>query len=90
MIRMSGGEAVTAGAVAQQPGELGDLRVLTGVTSGVERGGPGGGGQRAEHGADPVVEVEPDRVAHLVTGSIVEFADVADRGVGGPGPVTGD
>jgi hypothetical protein len=44
----------------------------------------------ADHGADALVEVEPDRVVHPITRAGVQRADVLHQGMSGPTPITGD
>ena len=89
-VRRPPGEAVTAGAVAQQPGQLGDLRVRPRCPVGVQRRGPRRFWQPGQDRADPLIEVEPCRVMHLVPGAGAELGDVLDQGVGGSGAVAGE
>ena len=90
-IRMSGGhpEAVPAGGVAQQPGELGDLRVRPRRAVGVQGRAPCCLGQVRQDGADPLSSrARPSSAPGARAG--VQRGDVIDQGVGGPGAVAGD
>jgi hypothetical protein len=65
-------EPVAAGGAAQQPGQLRDLRVRPGRPVGIQGRAPCRFGQARQHAADPLVEVEPDRVMNLVAGAGVQ------------------
>ena len=83
-------EAVTAGALTQQPGQLGDLRVLAGPARGVQRRGPPVGRHLPDCGAHAFVEAEPDRIGHRPARPRIQFRQMVDHVVAGTGAVDGD
>ncbi|WP_153043547.1 hypothetical protein, partial [Mycobacterium ostraviense] len=87
---MSAGQPVAADALAQQPGQLGHLRVVAGLAGRIQRRLPPGGGHLPDRDPGPLVEVEPHRVGHRPARAGVQFAQVLDHGVARARPVDGD
>jgi hypothetical protein len=74
-------EPVAVGALAQQPGQLGQLRVVAGLAGRIQRRLPSSGGHLPDRDPGPLVEVEPDRVGHRPVRVGVQFPQVLDHGV---------
>jgi hypothetical protein len=66
-MRMSAGQPASrspSATLAQQPGQLGHLRVVAGQPGRVQRRLPPGGGHLPDRAPGPLTEIEPDRVGH--------------------------
>jgi hypothetical protein len=82
--------AVGADGFAQQAGQFDDVGVLAGLAVDVQGGFPAAFAELGDRGAGAFVQVEPDRVGDLVTGSGVQDGEVVDDLVAGSGAVDGD
>jgi len=83
-------EPVAVGTLAQQPGQLGHLRVIAGLAGRIQRRLPPGGGHLPDRDPGPLVEAEPDRVGHRPARAGVQFPQVLDHGVAAARPIDGD